>query len=77
MYEERLKGVKCEGMAFDVIRGTLHIKGDSADGELDPVHVDDEDTWERLSGPSALPNGRRHAQVRLEGIGTAETHYQG
>ena len=62
-------------MAFHVIKGTFHIRGYSPDGDSIRFAADDETNWELLSGPPVRLNGRRHAQLRLEGIDTLETHF--
>lgn len=62
-------------MPFQIIRGTYHVVGYSPDGDSIRFKADDNALWSRLSGPPVKINGRGHAQLRLEGIDTLETHF--
>jgi endonuclease YncB( thermonuclease family) len=62
-------------MPFTLIKGTFHVVGYSPDGDSIRFQAIDNQLWERLSGPPVTLNGRGHAQLRLEGIDTLETHY--
>src|SRR5262245_20625488 len=64
-------------MPFRVIRGTFHILGYSPDGDSIRFAADNNDNWNLLDGPAVRVNGRGHAQLRLDGIDTLETHYLG
>jgi endonuclease YncB( thermonuclease family) len=64
-------------MPFTLIRGTYHIRGYKPDGDSIRFEALDNANWKKLSGPPAALNGRGHAQLRLEGIDTLETHYEG
>jgi hypothetical protein len=63
-------------MPFIVIRGTYHIVGYDPDGDSVRFQANDKTNWDKLSGRVDL-NAREHAQLRLEGIDTLETHFQG
>jgi endonuclease YncB( thermonuclease family) len=63
-------------MPFTLIRGTYHIRGYQPDGDSIRFEALDNANWEKLSGPPVVLNGRGHAQLRLEGIDTLETHYR-
>lgn len=62
-------------MPFTLIKGTFHVVGYSPDGDSIRFQARDNQQWENLSGPPVSLNGRGHAQLRLEGIDTLETHY--
>lgn len=64
-------------MPFTLIRGTYHIRGYKPDGDSIRFEALDNTNWEKLSGSPVVLNGRGHGQLRLEGIDTLETHYQG
>ena len=64
-------------MSFILIKGNYRIDGYSPDGDSIRFEADDPDNWGKLAGPPVALNGRHHAQLRLEGIDTLETHYQG
>jgi endonuclease YncB( thermonuclease family) len=63
-------------MPFHIIRGTFHVKGYSPDGDSIRFKAINEANWDLLDGPPPQRNARGHAQLRLEGIDTLETHYQ-
>jgi len=60
---------------FYLIKGTFHVIGYSPDGDSIRFRAQDELNWSKLAGPSVNLNARRHAQLRLEGIDTLETHF--
>lgn len=62
-------------MPFKLIKGTFHVVGYSPDGDSIRFQAVNNDLWNGLSGPPVSLNGRDHAQLRLEGIDTLETHY--
>ncbi len=64
-------------MPFILIKGTYRIDGYSPDGDSIRFEADDPNNWSQLAGPPVALNGRHHAQLRLEGIDTLETHYKG
>jgi endonuclease YncB( thermonuclease family) len=64
-------------MSFILIKGTYRIDGYSPDGDSIRFEADDPNNWNKLAGPPVALNGRNHAQLRLEGIDTLETHYRG
>jgi hypothetical protein len=63
-------------MPFTVIRGTYHILGYDPDGDSVRFQATDKANWNKLAGRVDV-NAREHAQLRLEGIDTLETHFQG
>ena len=63
-------------MPYHIIQGTFHVLGYSPDGDSVRFKADDESNWTKLDGPAVSLNGRRHAQLRLEGIDTLETHFR-
>jgi endonuclease YncB( thermonuclease family) len=64
-------------LPFILIKGTYRIDGYSPDGDSIRFEADDPNNWDKLAGPTVALNARHHAQLRLEGIDTLETHYQG
>jgi endonuclease YncB( thermonuclease family) len=62
-------------MPFRVIRGTFHVLGYSPDGDSIRFRAENETMWNLLGCPAVRLNGKRHAQLRLEGIDTLETHF--
>lgn len=64
-------------MPFTLIKGTFHIDGYSPDGDSIRFEAADPTNWKKLAGPAVSLNARHHAQLRLEGIDTLETHYGG
>jgi endonuclease YncB( thermonuclease family) len=63
-------------MPFVLIKGTFHVAGYSPDGDSIRFRADNPEHWRKLKGPLAKLNARSHAQLRLEGIDTLETHYE-
>jgi hypothetical protein len=63
-------------MPFTLIRGTYHVQGYEPDGDSVRFGADNEQHWQKLAGTVQL-NARGHAQLRLEGIDTLETHFKG
>src|SRR5690349_1051786 len=63
-------------MPFTVIKGTFHVVGYSPDGDSIRFQADNAANWLKLGCPLVGLNSRDHAQLRLEGIDTLETHYQ-
>ena len=64
-------------MPFVLIKGTFHVKNYSPDGDTIRFQPNDPEVLERLEGVPAKVNGRGHVSLRLEGIDTLETHYNG
>lgn len=64
-------------MPFHLIKGTFHVVGYSPDGDSIRFNADDHDNWNLLNGSPVELNARGHVQLRIEGIDTLETHYQG
>lgn len=64
-------------MPFTLIKGTFHVKGYSPDGDSIRFKANNGANWVKLRCPYVELNGRDHAQLRLEGIDTLETHYGG
>jgi len=62
-------------MPFTLIKGTFHVVGYSPDGDSIRFQAVDNDLWQELDGPPVTLNGRGHAQLRLDGIDTLETHF--
>jgi hypothetical protein len=63
-------------MPFTLIRGTYHIQGYEPDGDSVRFAAEANATWDKLAGRVDV-NARGHAQLRLEGIDTLETHFSG
>ncbi len=63
-------------MPFTIIKGTFHVVGYSPDGDSIRFLADNGANWIKLGCPIVGLNGRDHAQLRLEGIDTLETHYE-
>jgi endonuclease YncB( thermonuclease family) len=63
-------------MAFKVIKGTFHLVGYSPDGDSVRFMASDQSKWASLSGSKVKLNPKAHAQLRIEGIDTLETHYE-
>jgi hypothetical protein len=61
-------------MPFTVIRGTYHVVRYSPDGDSIRFQADDTALLRDLPGRVRI-NARNHAQLRIEGIDTLETHY--
>lgn len=61
---------------FYLIKGTFHVLGYSPDGDSVRFRAHNESNWSKLAGPTVNLNARRHAQLRLEGIDTLETHFR-
>lgn len=64
-------------MPFYSIKGTFHVVGYSPDGDTIRFRPTDHSLLSRLSGRPAKLNARGHVSLRLEGIDTLETHYNG
>jgi|SRR5215213_908487 len=62
-------------MPFIAISGTFHVAGYSPDGDSIRFRANDLANWSLLAGPPPKINGNAHAQLRLEGIDTLETHF--
>ena len=62
-------------MPFTLIKGTFHVVGYSPDGDSIRFQAVDNNLWDELDGPPVTLNGRGHAQLRLDGIDTLETHF--
>jgi hypothetical protein len=63
-------------MPFTLIQGTYHVKNYKPDGDSVRFGALNDANWDKLSGRVDI-NARGHAQLRLEGIDTLETHFQG
>lgn len=60
-------------MAFLALHGRLHVTGYAPDGDSIRFAARSPQLWP----PGVGRNQRGHAQLRIEGIDTLETHYQG
>lgn len=63
-------------MPFTLIKGSFRVVGASPDGDSIRFHADDPALIYALPGPRDT-RPRAFAQLRLEGIDTLETHYNG
>ncbi len=63
-------------MSFKVIKGSFHVVGYSPDGDSIRFKAEDTSSWEQLGGGKVKLNSKGHAQLRIEGIDTLETHYE-
>ncbi len=64
-------------MPFRRINGRFHVIGYQPDGDTVRFAPDDPNMLAGLSGPAARVNARGHVSLRLEGIDTLETHFEG
>lgn len=64
-------------MPFHLVKGRYHVANYAPDGDTVRFQPDNPASLDRLDGPPAKLNARGHAAIRLEGIDTLETHYQG
>lgn len=62
-------------MPFIAIKGTFHVTGYSPDGDSIKFKAENEENWKLLGGLQVKLNAKKHAQLRIEGIDTLETHY--
>lgn len=62
-------------MPFVLIKGTVHVRGYSPDGDSIRFAATDPSLFARLSGGPPRMNRQGHVQLRLEGIDTLETHW--
>lgn len=63
-------------MPFILIKGTFHVKGYSPDGDSVRFKAKKLANWDQLDGPPIEYNAKKHAQLRIEGIDTLETHFE-
>ena len=63
-------------MSFILIKGTFHIVGYQPDGDSIRFHADNPEVWKWFTKQPVELNARQHAQLRIEGIDTLETHYE-
>lgn len=64
-------------MPFILIKGTFHIVGYQPDGDSIRFRADNPELWKWFSKQRVELNEKQHAQLRIEGIDTLETHYEG
>lgn len=62
-------------MPFKIISGSFHVTGYSPDGDSIRFAADDIGYLYDLGGAEPRLNARGHAQLRIEGIDTLETHF--
>lgn len=62
-------------MPFKIIAGTFHVVGYSPDGDSIRFGADNVGHLFDLAGGNPRINARGHAQLRIEGIDTLETHF--
>jgi hypothetical protein len=62
-------------MPFKIITGTFHVVGYSPDGDSIRFQADNVSHLFDLAGSDPRINARGHAQLRIEGIDTLETHF--
>jgi endonuclease YncB( thermonuclease family) len=63
-------------MPFTLVKGTFHVKGYSPDGDSIRFKAKRLANWDKLGGPPVEYNAKKHAQLRIEGIDTLETHFE-
>ena len=63
-------------MSFILIKGTFHIVGYQPDGDSIRIRADNPGVWQWFTKQPVVLNARQHAQLRVEGIDTLETHYE-
>lgn len=63
-------------MPFLLIKGTFHIVGYQPDGDSIRFRADNPGVWPWFTKQPVALNARQHAQLRIEGIDTLETHYE-
>jgi hypothetical protein len=66
-------------MPMLVIKGSFHVKGGAKpDGDTIPFTPDHPTDWKLVPGfRKVVPRADGHANIRMEGIDTLETHYAG
>ncbi len=62
-------------MSFILIKGTFHVIGYSPDGDSIRFQAFNQENWQKLSGIPTTLNENNHAQIRLLGIDSLETHF--
>lgn len=62
-------------MPFTIISGSFHVVGYSPDGDSIRFQADNVSHLFDLDGSDPRVNARGHAQLRIEGIDTLETHF--
>jgi len=63
-------------MAFILIKGRFHVVGYSPDGDSIRFQAYNLEHWSKLQGISPELNEENHAQIRLIGIDSLETHFR-
>lgn len=63
-------------MSFILIKGTFHVVGYSPDGDSIRFQANNLENWSKLSGIPPELNENNHAQIRLIGIDSLETHFR-
>jgi len=63
-------------MSFILIKGTFHIVGYSPDGDSIRFQAFNPENWQKLTGIPVSLNENNHAQIRLLGIDSLETHFR-
>lgn len=63
-------------MSFILIKGTFHVVGYSPDGDSIRFQAFNPENWAKLTGIPVSLNENNHAQIRLLGIDSLETHFR-
>ncbi|HIK37047.1 MAG: thermonuclease family protein [Geminocystis sp.] len=63
-------------MTFRLIKGTFHVVGYSPDGDSVRFKAKNPENWNLLAGIPTVLNEENHAQIRLLGIDSLETHFR-
>lgn len=63
-------------MSFILIKGTFHVVGYSPDGDSIRFQAFNLQNWQKLTGIPVSLNDNNHAQIRLLGIDSLETHFR-
>jgi len=63
-------------MSFILIKGTFHVVGYSPDGDSIRFQAFNPENWQKLTGIPVSLNENNHAQIRLLGIDSLETHFR-
>ncbi len=63
-------------MTFHLIKGTFHVVGYSPDGDSIRFKANNPENWNFLAGIPTVLNEENHAQIRLLGIDSLETHFR-
>ncbi len=64
-------------MGFNLIKGTVHVRGYSPDGDSMKFMVKDPEFGETPDGPKTKRNAKDHVQLRIGGVDSVETYCKG